>query len=208
MSTDTKATPAAVQSQDDEIAEIMNEIQNLQESIAQTEAPQAAPVAAPQASLAADIDSLVDELGEFRGSADEASMEETLAGMKSDSTDAAHDLLEQALSMDAHKKFEQDVASLLEAEMAADAARSMSKVESEAGFEAQEVKMTESNAPVSKADGCLTMTLTGNMTLKLKYEFAGQEVTLSFGEDALKVQLADGTEFKVPVGKARLRSVA
>jgi hypothetical protein len=49
------------------------------------------------------------------------------------------------------------------------------------------------------SDGTLSMTLTGNMTLKLKYEFEGQEVTISFIDQSLRVQMTDGTEFKVPV---------
>ncbi|MFL5812287.1 MAG: hypothetical protein ACJ763_01820 [Bdellovibrionia bacterium] len=55
----------------------------------------------------------------------------------------------------------------------------------------------------------LTMSLTGSMTLKLKYEFAGQEVTVGFSDDFLKIELADGTEFKIPVGRQKtLRRVA
>ena len=50
-------------------------------------------------------------------------------------------------------------------------------------------------------EGSLTMTLKGNMTLKLNYECAGQSVTVSFSEDALKIQMADGAEFKIPVHK-------
>jgi hypothetical protein len=53
----------------------------------------------------------------------------------------------------------------------------------------------------TNGDGSLTMTLTGNMTLKLKYEFEGQEVTISFADQALRVQMTDGTEFKVPVSR-------
>ena len=53
------------------------------------------------------------------------------------------------------------------------------------------------------SEGTLTMTLTGNMTLKLKYDFEGQEVVVGFSNNALKVQMSDGTEFKIPVkGKA------
>jgi hypothetical protein len=51
------------------------------------------------------------------------------------------------------------------------------------------------------SDGSLTLTLTGNMTLKLKYEFEGQEVMVSFADQALRVQMSDGTEFKVPVAR-------
>jgi hypothetical protein len=55
----------------------------------------------------------------------------------------------------------------------------------------------------------LTMSLTGSMTLKLKYEFAGQEVTVGFTDEFLKIELADGTEFKIPVGRQKaLRRVA
>jgi hypothetical protein len=55
----------------------------------------------------------------------------------------------------------------------------------------------------------LTLSLTGSMTLKLKYEFAGQEVTVGFTDEYLKVELADGTEFKIPVGRQKtLRRVA
>jgi hypothetical protein len=53
----------------------------------------------------------------------------------------------------------------------------------------------------SGSDGSLTLTLTGNMTLKLKYEFEGQEVMVSFADQALRVQMSDGTEFKVPVAR-------
>jgi len=56
----------------------------------------------------------------------------------------------------------------------------------------------------------LTMSLTGSMTLRLKYEFAGQEVTVGFSDEFLKIELADGTEFKIPVGRQKnaLRRVA
>lgn len=69
-----------------------------------------------------------------------------------------------------------------------------------------------SAAPVSSSDESspsLTMSLTGSMTLKLKYEFAGQEVTVGFTDEFLKIELADGTEFKIPVGRQKsLRRVA
>lgn len=54
----------------------------------------------------------------------------------------------------------------------------------------------------SGGEGTLSLTLTGNMKLKLKYEFEGQEVVISFAEQALQVQMTDGTEFKVPVYRA------
>jgi hypothetical protein len=55
--------------------------------------------------------------------------------------------------------------------------------------------------PVESAEpGCLKMTLSGNMTLKLQYEYAGQEVSISFIDDCLKVETHGGAEFKIPFG--------
>lgn len=49
--------------------------------------------------------------------------------------------------------------------------------------------------------GTLSMTLQGNMTLRLRYEFGGEEVVIAFADSMLHVQLNDGTEFKIPVHK-------
>jgi hypothetical protein len=51
------------------------------------------------------------------------------------------------------------------------------------------------------SDGTLSLTLTGNMALKLKYEYEGQDVIISFVDQTLCVQMTDGTEFRVPVGR-------
>lgn len=53
----------------------------------------------------------------------------------------------------------------------------------------------------SEGDACCEMTLSGNMTLKLKYAYEGQEVSIGFVDGALRVELTDGTEFKIPVGR-------
>ncbi len=55
-------------------------------------------------------------------------------------------------------------------------------------------------------ESALSMTLSGQMKLNLKYAFSGQEVTIRFEDGALKVELSDGTEFKVPVAARRGRS--
>ena len=59
---------------------------------------------------------------------------------------------------------------------------------------------------MAASDGTMTMTLTGNMTLRLKYEFGGQEVSVRFGDQFLQLLLADGTEFKIPVGRKALKA--
>jgi hypothetical protein len=47
--------------------------------------------------------------------------------------------------------------------------------------------------------GELTMNLSGSMSLKLKYEYEGQEVFVSFVDGTLQVELADGSEIKIPL---------
>lgn len=66
--------------------------------------------------------------------------------------------------------------------------------EVESVSDAEEVSMSKNSS-----DGTVSLTLSGNMTLKLKYEFEGQDVMISFVDQALRVQMSDGTEFKVPV---------
>lgn len=54
----------------------------------------------------------------------------------------------------------------------------------------------------SSEDGALSITMTGQMKLKLSYEFGGQAVTVSFHDGYLWVQLSSGAEFKVPLQQA------
>jgi|GEM_PF-2631502 len=55
----------------------------------------------------------------------------------------------------------------------------------------------------AQGEGSLSMTLAGSMRLALKYEQEGQEVSIRFEDEFLKISMADGTEFKIPVGRAR-----
>ena len=48
-------------------------------------------------------------------------------------------------------------------------------------------------------DGSLSMVLSGKMSLKLKYAFGGNEVTVRFSDNSLIVSLTDGTEMKIPL---------
>jgi hypothetical protein len=73
----------------------------------------------------------------------------------------------------------------------------------------QEHAMRDHDDAGKGGDGALTMTLRGNMTLRLQYEIEGQTVTIGFADHALKVQLADGTEFKIPMrNRAPVRRTA
>jgi hypothetical protein len=74
-------------------------------------------------------------------------------------------------------------------------------------------QMEESGMPPKESardSGTMEMTLQGDMTLRIRYQFEGQEVVVAFHDHALHVQLSDGTEFKIPVARrpAGLRRVA
>lgn len=58
-------------------------------------------------------------------------------------------------------------------------------------------KTSESNT--SGKNGVLSMTLSGEMSLELKYAQGGDEVTLCFEEGFFSVKLNNGAEFKVPL---------
>lgn len=215
MGADTKATAP-----NDEIAEIMNEIQSLQQSMAahadpepslDAQAPEPAPASLgePQA------------LDEFRGSADDASMEETLANLKEEPDAAPNSLLDAS-------EGEEPSAGPIEAEMAMEAVQAEADFDSGVGLDSEHEEETprkytpsrvraasdfessqespESPESPESQDGALTLTLSGKMTLNLKYEFEGQDVKIQFRDGCLHVELVDGTEFKVPVGSKRLKA--
>lgn len=169
----------------DEIEEIMSEIESLQQEMADAPTPKTPPAklkAVP--SVAKEVEPAGDEGGQdsdmgledFHGSGDEPSMEETLGAMK-DEEPAEGSLLDVAMEEEPH--FEEEEEAPIEA--------------------AFEVPMAKEKSPAN--EGSLTLSLSGSMTLKLKYEFEGQEVIVGFKDQFLQVTLADGTEFKVPVGR-------
>jgi hypothetical protein len=63
----------------------------------------------------------------------------------------------------------------------------------------EETDMAIQTQKNSAEEGCLTMTLSGSMTLRLQYEYADQAITIGFVDQMLRVELSDGTEFKIPV---------
>lgn len=54
----------------------------------------------------------------------------------------------------------------------------------------------------------LEMTLSGEITVKLKHGKSGQDVTLRFYSDCLQIQLSDGMEFKIPSKRKDFRKAA
>jgi hypothetical protein len=164
MSTELKTVAQVEAETQDEIDEIMNEIENL------------------QASSPDEAEPSNDGMEDFRGSGDDASMEETLGHMKDESTGGG--LLDAAVVSDESDETDQV----------------MDEIEEEVSMSDSKREQTGPIGHEQGAEGTLSMTLTGNMVLKLKYEFGGQDVTIGFSEGALRVSLADGTEFKIPVG--------
>ncbi len=168
----------------DEIAEIMNEIENLQKM---AEQPGQQKTPSPKLQVVPPAPAAVSEpnsMEDFKAGADDVSLEETLGTMKEEP--AANTILDAVDS---------------QVEEVVDAA---------ADHMTEENEMTEPTPMPSKMSnvseenmtpGCMTMTLQGNMTLKLKYDFEGQEVIVSFEDQSLRVQLSNGTEFKIPVGR-------
>jgi hypothetical protein len=226
MSTDNKEKTAVNADVDagtiDEIDEIMNEIEKLQKGM--ESAAEAKPAEAPKLRAvpnppvedvpAEPTEPTEDDMKDFRGGADDASMEETLSGMKeepkeSSILDAAID--EVVAECEEKSDVEQQIEAVVEDEQTYEQTEeSYSEPQTMQEDEIVESEVTEETNYGTTQEGCLTMSLQGNMTLKLKYEYEGQDVTIGFSDNTLKVQLSDGTEFKIPIARApgKLRAVA
>jgi hypothetical protein len=159
----------------DELEKIMSEIEDLQNDLDQNETPVATSSELESTGNDLNSDDILKEI-QANGLVDESNMEETLAELKSEMTSTS--LLDEPADEAIEETTENSMSSNT------GSGNSGSNPNSSGG-----------------SDGSLTMTLTGNMTLKLKYEFEGQEVTISFADQALRVQMTDGTEFKVPVSR-------
>lgn len=112
----------------------------------------------------------------------EDSMESTLADLKDDPS--VKTLLDQTFDDQARRQNETQNGSMMKEQSVMN-------------------NSSDSSNSIDESSPSLTMSLTGSMTLRLKYEFAGQEVTVGFTDEYLKVELADGTEFKIPVGRQK-----
>jgi hypothetical protein len=139
------------------------------------------------------------EMNEFRGSSDDASLEDTVGELKEDPAAAPGKSI-----LDASAENEDGVHETADPTMnVAPVSTGGSPVRAvSSGHGAGAGSGSHSGSQGNGAPGSLTMTLSGNMTLRLRYEFEGQDVTVGFDEGCFRVELADGTEFKVPVRKA------
>ncbi len=169
---------------DDEIDQIMDELDKLQEEMDTPASTDEKSSSEPELKVVPDADEALAEagginddddiLGEFRGSSEDASMEDTVGELGAEETDSG----------------------LLGTEEVETPDESPVSVPSPVPAMRKSSRQSEKNS-----DGCLKMTLTGDIELKLNYEIGGQEVTIGFEDQCLQVKLSDGTEFKIPLKK-------
>lgn len=60
----------------------------------------------------------------------------------------------------------------------------------------------------SSSDNSLSMTVTGQMSLKLNFEYEGQEILVHFNTEVIHIQFSEGTEFKIPVKRRQSNKAA
>ena len=58
------------------------------------------------------------------------------------------------------------------------------------------------------SENSLSMTVTGQMSLKLNFGYEGQEIFVHFNTDMIHIQFSEGTEFKIPVKRSHSKKVA
>lgn len=178
---------------------------------------------------AAAVSAIDDAMAEFQaGRSSESSLEETLGDLKDDEPSGPN-LIDQALEAEAVETsapaagiddtelLDADEAEALEEAVAAEEAEAVADTIDDTLIE-EPVQMHEamqrrargsSNDSTPSASGgaapSVQVQLSGDMQLRLSYEFEGQDVIVSFSDGALKVELSDGTEFKIPVRRNPLK---
>ncbi|MCC7440894.1 MAG: hypothetical protein IT285_04640 [Bdellovibrionales bacterium] len=208
------AQHAAALEQDtaDELEQIMNDIEELQEEMASEEATEATRKAPPPAAAAprprpalksvptpsddAEEPILETTMADFHGSSDDASLEDTLVGLEEEAPATGASLLDA----DLEASLADDSGALEEVEDEVSKIVDQISVKKEKPMTA--MKRTEA-PPGAAQEGSLTLSVTGAMTLKLRFEGGEQDVELAMTGDALVVKLSDGTEFRIPVKTGR-----
>ncbi|OFZ78936.1 MAG: hypothetical protein A2603_14640 [Bdellovibrionales bacterium RIFOXYD1_FULL_55_31] len=206
----------------DEIDKIMSEIEDLQKELASADSAPAGTSAADEPhepdlkvieggeggeSGESEDEPSADAMGEFHASEGDVSMEETLGDLKEEEPSTGNSLLDQIGTEQATAAEESETNMSLDNVESDNAGDFSSDLETEEEVEQRPVR-TSAPSRAGASEGALTMTLTGNMTLSLKYDFEGEEVIVGFTDHTLKVQLSDGTEFKIPVRRRGLKRAA
>jgi|GEM_PF-2804615 len=180
---DSQTETQASALEDAEIDKIMSEIEELQHEMNRADEAAAKPKKLRSVGRAptSDHDNI---LKEFQSSAGdhEPSMDEMLGDLKDEASGPS--LLDSVDSVEEDRKaFEKES----EMEMAAH------------GHVNDEITHDSDSAD---SQGSMTLSMSGSMTLRLNYEIEGQVVTIGFMDQILTVELADGTEFKIPLRRS------
>ena len=190
----------------DEIQDIMNEIESLKQNIA--EAPKQAklqpvppaspprvspPPAPPQLAAAMPVAETVPEVSAEEISEIEKEVQDVMMSAESGDTEDSTSHLTLVTSESSGENEQRGDA------MTEQHSSEEMFTQDEMGPEGA---LASSDGAFTSTEGALTMTLSGKMTLKLKYEFEDLAVTIGFQDHVLKVQLSDGTVFNIPVRRA------
>lgn len=200
----------------DEIEKIMNEIDELQKEMSSIDAvvalsdtensasppqeeTQTVEESVPASSETVSENEGADLMKDFHGSSEDASMEETLGDLKADEVPAGKSILDEPTVVEEPIDEEQPMANVKTTMADVTPLREVKNDHSQRWSTPTKIP-SSSRAP---ADGKMTLTLSGSINLSLKYDYSGEEVTVGFEDEYLFVELSDGTEFKIPVGKRR-----
>lgn len=169
----------------EDIDEIMEELEQLEKEIGSTVEEDSASEPTDE-----EVEKLVEEaanhLSDFHAEGEDASMEETLGGLGDEEFENENSLLNDSVPESSN------VVPIKNAE----------------SFGTSTQVVEESRKMSSGEEGCLTLSLKGNMKLNLTYEASGKVVTVGFDDEHLTVTLTDGTEFRVPVKRESIKKVA
>ncbi|OFZ18956.1 MAG: hypothetical protein A2X94_13485 [Bdellovibrionales bacterium GWB1_55_8] len=179
----------------DEIEKIMGEIEKLQEVMNET--PEA-----PTAETVAEAEAETEPMAEFHSEESDVSMEETLADLHEEEEPTSGGMLASIGTGETAPVEE-------EAYQEEDTQQEEAPVPVRLAYERPEPQAMPAATSKPMDGGALSLRLTGSMTLTLQYDYEGEQVTVGFSDNMLKVQLSDGTEFKIPVRRdSKLRRVA
>jgi len=211
----------------DELEQIMNDFEELQEEMASEEASEghrkapasagSAPAAKARPALKAvpAAEETDADLADFRAGSDDVSMEETLAGLE-DEAPVGKSLLDDDLAAieqeaeAAADEITEEPEAITDEELTDEMAGIVDHLNgTENGLGKKEVavkaaqKTTNRTTTAGAEEGSLTLSVSGAMSLKLRYEGGDQEIEVSLAGDALVVRLSDGSEFRIPVKAGR-----
>ncbi len=214
-------TQNSITKEDQEIEEIMSEIQGLRASIAQSQTvpevnsgEEASESMTQEAEIQAET-IVAAETPVAEAVAPNEVPEEVQEEVPEEKKEEPKGLLDMAIEADQQSETEEFSEDELE-EIDEDELEALMEPDAEAQTAPARVaavaapRVNSRNNADFDTDGnpSVEMTLTGNMTLRLKYAFNGQQVSVGFKDQFLEVELSDGTQFRIPVRAAQNTAMA